>query len=79
MSAAAGFSVHHQPAQRRKEMTSLLIANGILAVTVLVVIVAMHAWAIAAERGPRVAGRLRAASIGPAPARTASLSIASAD
>ena len=60
-------------------MTSLLIVNGILAVTVLVVIVAMHAWAIAAERGPRVAGRLRVASIGPAPARTASLSIASAE
>ena len=59
-------------------MTSVLIVNGILAVAVLVVIVGMHAWAIAAERGPRVAAKLRAGSIRPAPARTASLSMASA-
>jgi hypothetical protein len=61
-------------------MTSLLlILNGILAVAVLVVIVAMHAWAIAAERGPRVAPTLRAGRIGSAPARTASPSIASSE
>ena len=60
-------------------MTSVLIVNGILAVAVLIVIVAMHAWAMAAERARRVAPRLRAGSIGPAPACAASLSLASAE
>jgi len=62
-------------------MTSLLIVNAILSVFVLVVIVGMHAWAVATESSRRVAPKSRVRNVGPSPAsaRTASLSITAAE